>query len=208
MQSKQSKKIKPLGIIGAGGFARETLEWSRDCGYDRVTFIVDDEFFCGDRVSDIPVIKFSEIQVDNFHFLIAIADPSVKVAVEGKLGRKACYATLIHPSARVASSAIIGRGSIICPNSIISVNVNIGSHVHLNPGAWIGHDSCIGDYSTLAPIASISGNCNIGSEVFLGASSVIKEKITIASRAYVGMGAVVIRNLDEGKFVGNPARQI
>jgi len=208
MQSRNSKMLKPLGIVGAGGFGRETLEWARDCGYDRVTFIVEDEFFYGDRVSDIPVMKFSKIQVSDFYFLIAIADPSAKVTIVRKLGVNAEYATLIHPSAQITSSTNIGKGSIICPNSIISVNVHVGDHVHLNPGTWIGHDTCIGDYSTLAPNAGVSGNCDIGSEVFLGASSVIKERITIASKAYVGMGAVVIRNLDQGKFVGNPARQI
>jgi acetyltransferase-like isoleucine patch superfamily enzyme len=52
------------------------------------------------------------------------------------------------------------------------------------------------------------GNCKVGEESFLGTSSCFKEGTTIEKKSVIGMGSVVISNLETGVYVGNPARQI
>ena len=55
----------------------------------------------------------------------------------------------------------------------------------------------------------MSGNVTVGNDCLIGASASIRQGLEIGSGATVGMGAVVIRNVDGGTIVaGNPAKEI
>lgn len=103
----------------------------------------------------------------------------------------------------------IGTGSIVCAGTIITVDVKIGNHVHLNLHTTVGHDSVIGDFSTTAPNVNISGNVTIGNGVYLGTACCIREKLTICEDAVIGMNASVVKDITEaGTYVGIPAKKI
>jgi len=54
---------------------------------------------------------------------------------------------------------------------------------------------------------SIAGCVSIGSVSYIGANSTIREYTKIGSRAIIGMGSVVIQNVQSDQIVaGNPAR--
>lgn len=198
---------KQLAIYGAGGFGRETAEWARQSGIENMVFVVDDEFFETDRIENLHVLKRSRINVREFQFLIAVGNPRVKESIIRRLGNSPDFAVLIHPTAIIAESATIALGSIICPRVVVSVNVTIENHVHLNPGSWVGHDSVIGKFSTICPLVSISGNCQIGDGTFIGTNSSIRERIKVSNEVYIGMGSVVVKDLTTGVYIGNPARR-
>ena len=97
--------------------------------------------------------------------------------------------------------------TIIAPNAVVSINVELGNHVLINYCASVGHDTKIGDFSSVGPNASIGGCCDIGNGVMIGAGANIKENIKIGDNATIGMGAVVIRNVESGDtVVGVPAK--
>ena len=104
---------------------------------------------------------------------------------------------------------IIGEGSIITSGVIITCNVKIGMHVQLNLNTTIGHDNIIKNYVTTAPAVNISGSCCIGQNVYLGTGALVREDINIVKNSIIGMGSVVVKNIDEsGTYVGNPAKKI
>lgn len=102
----------------------------------------------------------------------------------------------------------IGEGSIICPGTILTVNVTVGKHVIINMNCTIGHDTVIGDYCSIAPGVNICGNVTIGENVFIGANAVIREKVTICKNAIIGAGAVIVKDITTaGLFMGSIGRK-
>jgi UDP-3-O-[3-hydroxymyristoyl] glucosamine N-acyltransferase len=103
----------------------------------------------------------------------------------------------------------MGQGNFICAGTIITSNVTIGSHVHLNLHTTVGHDAIIGDFVTTAPNVNISGNVTIKDGVYLGTASCVREKLTICENVILGMNASVVKDITEsGTYVGIPAKKI
>jgi acetyltransferase EpsM len=200
--------MKKLAIFGAGGAGREVAEWARECGYKSVTLVVDDVFFTNANINGFPCTPFSQMVIKEFTWLVVIADSLLREAIVKKLENQAEFATLIHPTARTQSISLIGEGVLVGPYAVVSNHVTIGRHVFINSNSYIGHDGIINDYVTISPYAVILGNCKIESHVFLGANSSIKEGTTISSGAVIGMGTVVINDLSNGVYVGNPAKKL
>jgi sugar O-acyltransferase (sialic acid O-acetyltransferase NeuD family) len=127
-----------------------------------------------------------------------------------RLPKDTKYFTHIHPSVQILGEDIqIGEGSIICAGTIITTNVTLGKHAHLNLQTTIGHDCEIGAYFTTAPGAKISGNCKIYDCVYVGTNASIKQKLSIHSLSTIGSNAAVVKHIEEsGIYVGIPAKKI
>jgi sugar O-acyltransferase (sialic acid O-acetyltransferase NeuD family) len=183
------------GIIGAGGFGREVY-WSLSL-IERVNtkFFVDDKYWDDTNDLILPISKFN---------------PRDRFDMVERLPKETKYFTHIHPSVQILGDDVeINEGSIICAGTIITTNVKIGKHAHLNLQTTIGHDCEIGDYFTTAPGAKISGNCKIYDCVYVGTNASIKEKISIHSLTTIGSNATVVKNIEEpGIYVGVPSKKI
>ena len=195
------------GIIGVGGFGRE-IYWSLS-PEERVNtvFFVDDEYYDGTNSLVLPISQFNH---NEYEVVIAIADSKVRERIVNSLPKNTKYFTHVHPTAQLHGPDIsIGEGSIICAGSIITTNVKIGKHAHINLITTIGHDCVIGDYFTTAPGVQISGNETIGDRVYFGTRSCVKQKITICDDVVIGMNAGVVENITEsGTYIGTPAKKI
>ena len=190
-------------IIGAGGFAREVKS---QIGIDDLICFVDDKYFFGNEFTR----PLSEFNTSEYEVVIAIGDPFIRYEMSKKLPVDTKYFTFIHPSAQILDkNIIIGHGSIICAGSILTTNIEIGNHCHLNLHTTIGHDCRIGDYFTTAPGVKVSGNCNIGSKVYIGTNASIKEKINICSDAIIGLNSGVVKDITEsGTYIGTPSKKL
>jgi len=203
-------------IFGIGGFGREVLcclkdifDISKKNIKDYVTFMVDDEYYHEKSIMDIKVIPTSKFNPSNEKVFIAVGDPLKRLLITQKLPKETKYATIIHPSAIVSEWVQIDEGSIVTAGTIITCNIKIGKHAHLNLHTTIGHDCVIGDFFTTAPGANISGSCIIGNNVYIGTNASIKNGISICDNVIIGMGSVVVKNIIEpGTYVGIPAKKI
>lgn len=73
------------------------------------------------------------------------------------------FATLVDPAAIVMPEHVsIGKGSIVCAETICTVEISIGDHVIINLNFAVGHETTIESFATIAPMAAISGNVRIG----------------------------------------------
>lgn len=194
------------GIIGNGGFGREVYYSLSENDKKNTIFFVDDEYF-SHQENTLPMNKFDP---EKYEVVIAIGNPSLRQNMIEKLPPNTKFFTHIHHSVILLDNNIlIGEGSVICAGCILTTNIKLGKHTHLNLNTTIGHDCSIGDFFTTAPGVSVSGNNNINDRVYIGTRSSTKEKINICSDVTIGLNSGVVKNIDEpGVYVGTPSIKI
>lgn len=194
-----------IALIGCGGFGREVYHHIKhDISDINVQFYVDDAYASAGHA--LPV---SQIDFINSYVIVAIGDPKSRKNIIDRLPANCKYATFIHSSVVILDNdnVNIGDGNIICAGTILTTNISLGNHVHLNLNTTIGHDVILGDFVTTAPAVNISGNCIIGQSVYFGTNSSVKEKIKICDDAIIGMNAAIVKDIDvAGTYVGIPAK--
>lgn len=194
-------------IIGAGGFGREVYWSLNPIERSETVFFVEDVYW--DTTNKL-IHPLSLFESDKYEVVVAIADSTNRQRIVNSLPKNTKYFTHIHPSAQIhGEDVVIGEGSIVCAGSIITTNVTIGKHSHINLITTIGHDCIIGDYFTTAPGVQISGNVNIGQRVYFGTRSSVKQKINICDDVIFGMNSGIVKHVTEpGVYVGTPSIKI
>jgi len=189
-----------LALFGHGGHAREVAAQMEAT----VTFFVDDKYSNGD------IKPISEFDPKKYLLMVAVADSKDRAEIVSKLPEETEYFTFIHPTAQIMSDdVIIGEGSFIGANSILTTNIIIGDHAILNRGNHIGHDCIIGNYFSAMPGAMVSGNVNIGNCVYLGTNSSIIEKKYLLHDIKIGANGVVVKDItSSGTYVGCPVKML
>lgn len=193
-------------IFGYGGHAKEV---AMQIGGD-LTFFVDDEYVSKEKKNIFPR-PISEFDPLKYEILIAVSNPWEREEIVNRLPPQTEFTTFIHPTAIISQNfdVVIGEGSFIGANSIITTNVTIGNHAILNRGNHIGHDCIIGNYLSMMPGSIISGNVNIGNNVYLGTNSSIKEKLFINDDVTIGLNSGVVKDIIEhGVYGGVPVKKI
>ena len=195
------------GIIGAGGFGREVFWSLTPIERNNTVFFVNDEYWDN---SDPNILPLSLFETDKYEIIVAIGDSFARKNVIESLPKSTKFFTHIHPSVQILGENVeVGEGSIICAGSILTTNIKIGKHSHLNLQTTVGHDTVIGDFFTTAPGAKISGNCTIGDRVYVGTNASIREKIRICDDVTIGLNAGVVRNIyEQGVYGGTPCKKL
>lgn len=209
--------MKRLIILGAGNMAKIATEYamlSKD--YNKEWAIVGClEFEGKDTVADPkypPIIGtiegYQPTEEDVFFCSYALVEDRKK-SVQLMEQKGAKFINLIHPSANVLSTSILGVGNMIGAFTTISVNVKIGNHTIIQDHCNIGHDSVIGDFSHLYVGNIVCGINTLGECTTVYTGSVIYPKLKVGGGATIGAGSVVMRAVKPGTTVmGNPAKKI
>ncbi|WP_156191453.1 acetyltransferase [Corynebacterium kalinowskii] len=207
-------------IVGASGFGRETLdvlEAMIAAGSDvEIAGVLDDgpSNINLERLADRGISYLGRIDDWIAHadvsvqYLVAIGNPVIRQMLCAKFDLAGFEPfTAIHPTAIIGSRFVTGAGSVVCSGAVISTNVQLGKHVHVNPVATIGHDSILQDYVSINPASVISGEVLVESYTLVGAKSIVLQGLTISEKCTIGAGAVVTKNVPSSKVaVGVPAR--
>lgn len=206
-----------LFIYGAGGFGREVawLASTLNLGVDvwRVVAYLDDALGTrGERLHDVPVMVPEDAVrcYPQARAAIAVGNPRTRVTLAARLESLGVqFATLVHPETQSGPRIALGDGTLICAGNILTTDIRIGAHVHLNLDCTVGHDVIIADFVTIAPGVHISGNVTVHAGAEIGTGAMIRQGLTIGRGAAVGMGAVVTKDVPAGEtWVGNPARRL
>lgn len=210
---------KKLIIIGAGGFGRE-VAWlvERINNYaetwEIIGFIDDNEDVKGKVINGYKVLGATSDIIENeeTYFVCAVGASKVRERIIKKveeINPVIKFATLIDPSVEVSNFVNIGEGSIICANTILTVNIDIGKHVIINLSCTVGHDVIIKEYSTLYPSVNVSGNTVLGHACEVGTGTQIIQGKAIGDYSIIGAGAVIVKNIpDNCTAVGIPAKPV
>lgn len=113
----------------------------------------------------------------------------------------------IAPGSFISSTAKIGKGCVIFPNCFIGAGAVLGDGILVLSGSIINHDCVIGDNATFASGAVLAGGVKVEPGVYLGQSCTVRQNLVLGENCFVGMGAVVTKNVEKNTTViGNPAR--
>jgi sugar O-acyltransferase (sialic acid O-acetyltransferase NeuD family) len=204
---------KQIFILGAGGFARNTLDLYIDLGREEevLGFLEENcqrerQILNGKPIHDVSCLN--GFPAEARPLLIAAIGSSKRRRLIEELERKGFqFDTVVHPNVIRSRWMKIGEGSIVTPGVIFNPNVEIGRHVIINLGSHISHDVKVGDYATIQPGAEIMGRVTIGDEVMVGVNATIIENLKVGKGAIVAAGAVVIEDVPEMSLVaGVPAK--
>lgn len=204
-----------LGIYGAGGAGKETLELAKQINavkkcFEDIVFI--DDTKPGEKVNSVLCITYKEAiaKYDNsvLRFTIALGEPKYRNILAEKIRNNGYnLQTLIHPSIYIPDTVHIGNGTIIREFITIACNDCIGENVLVNPFSIIGHDIIIGNNCVLSAGVLCGGHSTIGDNSYLGMRVATQEGSKIGSWCIIGMGSVVERDIeDEIIAIGFPAR--
>lgn len=209
--------MKKLVIFGAGGFGREVLQLVRDVNreapaWECAGFLVDDGPQAETLVQGLPVLGGVDWLRCNpdVEVVVAVGEPAArKKIVERLVSVGAVFATLIHPRAWLGEYVSVGRGCVICAGALITTDIRLGEHVHVNIGTTIGHDSLLSDFVTVSPGVNVSGKVRLGDGVFLGSGAVLLPGVSVGEGAVIGANSVVLADLPPGcTAVGVPAKVV
>ena len=141
-------------------------------------------------------------------YVLGVGDPATRRLLVARLAGGGFEPfTAVHPCATIGSVCRMGAGVVVCSGAVISTNVVLGDHVHVNPNATIGHDAILEDYVSVNPAAIVSGEVVVGAGTLVGAGATILQGLTVGEGVTVGAGAVVTRNVPSGVVVtGVPGR--
>ena len=209
--------MKDLVIVGAGGHCRSVLSAIHGSTKYRVHGVLDlkkakkSEIILGVPViGDLSLVFTDSRSFKNLYLHVAIGDNKKRMEVAQQLYQlEYLFQTIIHPSAVVCSSSVIGPGSFISGQAYVGPLVEIGSHSIVNTSSVIEHECEIGDYVHAAPNSTVCGRSRVGSLSFLGASSTVIQSTIIHEQTLVAAGSVVVRNTTSSglKLKGIPAKQ-
>ena len=211
---------RKLILLGAGDFSREVIWLISEMAATR------DWEFAG-LLDDNPEQAISILRSNGFEhrvlgsivdylpqpqdrFVCTIGKPRPKLAVTERIaGRGGQFVNLIHPAAAIGPGCILGQGIIVCRNTVVTTNVSLGDHVHLNLASTCGHDAVIGKGCTLSGHCDVTGRAVLEAGVFLGSHASVAPGVRVGAFAVVGAGSVAFRNVPPGQtFVGVPGKSL
>jgi sugar O-acyltransferase (sialic acid O-acetyltransferase NeuD family) len=209
--------MKPIVIVGAGGFAREVAYLIDDINAERREWellgYIDSVEAPGTPIGASAVLGddgFLQQASAALDVVIGIGSPEAIRRIAAKIAphSKLSYPNLIHPTVRLHTGRVrFGRGNIVCAGNIFTTDITVGSFNIVNLSCTVGHDTVIGDHCVINPGANISGGVHIGDDCLIGTGATILQNKQIGPGAIVGAGAVVTRDVPESvTVVGAPAK--
>jgi len=163
--------------------------------------------FFDDRLPDNSINNIKSAPNNSFDIFIAIGKNVVRQKLQDEFSLLGFnIVNIVHPSAIIANSAIIGEGSLLAAGAIINPDTKVGRGCIINTGATVDHDCELKDFVHISPGVNLAGSVCVGNRSWAGIGSCVIENIIIGDDVIIGAGAVVISHVDNNKKVfGVPA---
>lgn len=199
--------MKRLAIIGASGHGKVVAEIAELLGWYSIDFF-DAKWPGLSQISKWPVIgddrEYMNRADEYSGVFVAIGDNLIRSQIIEQVEARI---SLVHPSAVISSSAVLGKGVVVMAGAVVNADVRIANGCIINTGATIDHDCSIGAYCHISPGVNIAGGVTIGTKSWIGIGSSIIQCKTIGNSVVVGAGAAVISDIpDNVTAVGVPAK--
>ncbi|MEU6212295.1 acetyltransferase [Streptomyces sp. NPDC090085] len=213
-----------LLIVGAGGFARETAQAVRDVAaadtaagrpprWRLAGHLDDDPALLGRDVDGVAVLGGCDLvhELPAARVVVCVGSPrdyAVRARLVRRLGLPGHrWATVVHPTAAVSASSVLGPGSVLLAHCALTAGVRVGSHVAVMPQVVLTHEDEIGSFATLASGVRLGGGVRVGTGAYVGAGALVREYARIGAWSLTGMGSTVLADVPAGEvWAGSPAR--
>ncbi len=199
-----SSKIKIAVLPGGKAFRQieDVLEGSNN--YDWVGFFDDnkrDSPACIDSIDFEKISNYIDSGVLDRVF-VACGDSNFRTTLLNQLQQYGIKTiNVIHPTAEISKTAIIGNNVYIGPKVVVSSKAYIDNGVFISSLSNIEHHCIIGKNTLLGPGVMLSGSVTIGKSVVLGAGVSVESNIEIGNNVYVSPGCGISKHLREGERI-------
>jgi sugar O-acyltransferase (sialic acid O-acetyltransferase NeuD family) len=117
------------------------------------------------------------------------------------------FVSVIHPSAVISDSSLLGEGVAIFPGVVLNTEVKVGNNVIIATGSTIDHETIIEDHVLISAGVTVGAYSHIKESALLALGSKIISGVTIGQNSLVAAGAVVVNNIpDNTRVFGIPAK--
>lgn len=208
--------LRDIVIVGAGGCARE-VAWlleennKQNAKWNILGYVADEGNLCE---RDYPLLGNDEWLLDQkkeLDVVIAVGNGTVRKKIYEKLQENTnlSFPIIVSNRAIVSDYTKIGKGTIICAGTIVTIDIEIGEFCYFNLYSTVSHDCVIEDYVTVYSNVNISGNVTIGERSTLGVGTKIKQGVLIGKQVVTGAGTVVVKDVEPNiTVVGCPAKRL
>lgn len=204
---------RKLAVIGAGGHGKVVAELAAALGtYGEIVFLDDraQSSINGFPVIGTTLLLENSLSPEQYDVAVAVGNNRIRRQIAEKAATLGfSLPVLIHPNAYVSPSATVGQGSVVMAQAVVQAGSVLKDGVIVNTAATVDHDCLLDAFVHISPGAHLSGNTHIGEESWIGTGACSRQQIRIGSRATIGAGAVVVRDVSDGMTVaGNPAKPL
>ena len=213
--------MKPLLLVGAGGYAREVGQIARRLDpkgirWDRISYVAMARAKIG---TELPFGRVEHCDEDLLSgaliadVILAVGEPHLRVRIAERYTKvpTLSFPNLIDPSVDYDPAQItMGIGNVIHRGVTMTVNAVMGDFNFFNKNSILSHDTTVGSFNTISPAATILSNCRMGDACSIGANACVLPKVRIANRTTLGASSLLRHDVDEPGhvFIGVPARKL
>src|SRR5215467_12967345 len=154
-------------IYGAGGHGKLVADVVLARGQQIEAFVDDNSSRAGQTMLSLPVLSSQSLWQEAAQQPVAVV-----LGVGNNMARKKiaerCLAagieilTVIHPTAIISKTALIGAGTAIMAGVVVNPDAQLGPGVILNSGAVVEHDVVLGAYAHISTNAALGGGSRVG----------------------------------------------
>lgn len=204
--------MKEILIVGAGDLGKEAVWLVEDINRRERTYLIlgfldDDREKTGKEFYGYKVLGTTE-ELEKLEgrphvsAVLAIQDGNIRKRIVEEHKIFQAWETLIHPTAVIAQTAEIGKGSLVFPHVTVSVDSSLGKFGLYYLNATISNDCVFGDYVSVMTGTTVSEHVKIGEESCLSAGSCIYPHKTLGRRVKAAAGAVVSKDCGDDAKIG------
>jgi len=190
---------KEIVLVGGGGHCKSCIEVIEATEIYTIKGILDLPGNIGNEVLGYPIIGTNEDIISfvnkNFNFLItvgSIGDSSKRIELFKLItSLSGIFPTIIAPTAYVAKSAQIGKGTIVMHQAFVNASAQIGENCIINTKSLIEHDAVIGNHCHISTGSIINGGVQVGEKTFFGSGAVSKQYISIPEGSFIKANSII-----------------
>lgn len=209
--------MKPILIFGTGGHAREVAALLARANAVEPTWdvrghLVDRDLYRAEPKLRHPVFFADDATLGrDVAIVVAVGAPGGRRGVVARL-RAAGFAdfpSVVDPDASIGPAVRLAEGCVVFAGAVLTADVDLSEHVHVNVTATVSHDCRLAPFVTLSPGVNLCGNVTIGDETDVGAGAVCLPGVSLGRACVIGAGAVVTGDVPAFSVaVGVPARVV
>jgi len=205
----------PVIVIGGGGHAKVLIDTLRLLEKEIIGVTVLDAKKEKSSILGVPILgedcevfRFSPLKVQLINGIGSISSTEKRKTLYERFKKSGYkFATVIHPSAVVASDVQLLEGAQIMAGSVIQTGSIVGANSIVNTHTSIDHDCRIGDHVHIAPGVILSGSVLIGNGAHIGTGAKAIQGVQIGKNCLIGAGSLIIKNIpNDTKAFGVPAK--
>lgn len=207
--------MKRVVLFGTGAMASDAYVYlTHDSPYEIAAFAVDQDEIREDRLFDLPVVPFEDIQSlyppDEYKMHIAVGYFRLNRlrAERYQQAKTMGYELISYVSSKATAwpGCVIGENCFIDAYSVVSPSAKIGNNVLVGTRCTIPHSTTIKDHCYLSGGVGLSGYVTVEPYCYIGTGAIVRNNVTIARECVIGAGALILEDTEEkGVYMGKQA---